>query len=253
MTALKQGVKSLLMRLGYRLEGVRYTPRQLLEPERLRVLEFDDLVCRRMFDHGQELTFLQIGAYDGVATDPLHKYIARCGWRGVMVEPQPGPAAALQRLYAGNPGITVVEAAIDAQRGLRVLYTVELTDHPTWVGGMASFNRDHLLRHDYVVPGIADLIREIEVPCITMADVLEKLPSPALDLVQIDAEGADAFLLSLFPFDRVKPAIFQWEIKNLSRAEQEIALDLLGRNGYLVAPSGAFDEDALAARIDPAN
>jgi hypothetical protein len=70
------------------------------------------------------------------------------------------------------------------------------------------------------------------------------MPTDRLDLLQIDAEGADGFLLSLFPWARTKPAIVHWEIKNLTRAAQEAALDLVCGHGYRIARSGA--EDMLA-------
>ena len=35
------------------------------------------------------------------------------------------------------------------------------------------------------------------------------------------AEGADEYILSLFPFDRIRPAIIHWEIKNMTRSEKE--------------------------------
>jgi hypothetical protein len=72
------------------------------------------------------------------------------------------------------------------------------------------------------------------------------LSGDRLDLLQIDAEGADGYLLSLFPFDRVRPAIVQWEIKNMTRAEQEAALDLLCGHGYRICRSGGEDMLAVA-------
>jgi len=241
-------VKALLRKalrgIGYDVQGVRYTPRQLLEPERLRVLEFDDVVCRHMHEHGPGCVFIQVGAYDGVSTDPLHKYVTACGWRGVMLEPQPRPAARLRQLYADNDRIVVLEAAVDAKRRTRSLHTVECDDLPAWAGGMASFDRAHLVKHDYLIPGITAKIRELTVDCVTFTDVLDHLPEDRLDILQIDAEGADGYLLSLFPFHRMKPAIVQWEIKNMSRVQQEAALDLLGGHGYRVARSGG--EDMLA-------
>ena len=243
---MKALIRQALRRVGYNVEGIRYTPRQLLEPGLLRTLQFDDVICRRMHEHGRQLSFIQVGAYDGVSTDPLHKYAAACGWRGVMLEPQPGPAARLRELYARNDDIVVLEAAVDDQRRTRSLYTVECDELPRWAGGMASFDRQHLLKHDYLIPGIAEKIRELTVDCVTFADVLDQMPCERLDLLQIDAEGADGYLLSLFPFDRVKPAIIQWESKNMSRTQQEAALDLLCGHGYLVARSG--DEDMLAVR-----
>ncbi len=114
--------------LGYRIQGTRFTPKQLFNDDVLRVVEFDDVVCRFMFDVRQDLRFLQIGAYDGVSTDPLRKYIDRCGWQGVLVEPQPHCARQLRELYSSNPRLQVVEAAIDAQPGSRNLYIVEGDD-----------------------------------------------------------------------------------------------------------------------------
>jgi FkbM family methyltransferase len=202
-----------------------------------------------MFEHGAECTFIQIGAYDGISTDPLRKYIERCPWRGVMLEPQPGPAQKLRALYPPDRGIVVLEAALDGKRGTRSLYTVDSDQVPPWAGGMASFDRAHLLRHDYLVRGIEKMVRELVVECITFDDVIARLPEPKVDLLQIDAEGADGFILSLFPLDRIKPAIVHWEIKNMTRTSQEAALDLLCSRGYRISRSGG--EDMLAVRPPP--
>lgn len=163
-----------------------------------------------------------------------------------MLEPQPGPASALRELYRANPGIVVLQAALDRERGTRSLYTVESEQVPKWAGGMASFDRGHILKHDYLIPGIAGMVRELTVDCIPFSEVLDSLASETLDLLQIDAEGADGFILSLFPFDRLKPAIIHWEIKNMTRSQQEAALDLLVGYGYSISRSG--DEDMLACR-----
>jgi hypothetical protein len=67
-----------------------------------------------------------------------------------------------------------------------------------------------------------------------------------LDVLQIDAEGADGRILSSLPFDRLRPAIVHWEIKEMSKLEQEDALELLCSQGHLISRSGA--EDMLAVR-----
>ncbi len=241
---VKQAFKRLCLRLGYRIQGVRYTPRHLFDPQAVRQLEFDDVICRYMYENREDLVFVQVGAYDGVSTDPLRKYIRRSRWRGVMLEPQPGPASQLRALYPKGSGIEVLEAALDGKPGTRTLYTVDSQEAPTWAGGMASFDRDHILRHEYVVPGIASMIHQREVLNVTFDEVLSHVPEGRLDLLQIDAEGADGYILSLFPFQRMRPAIVHWEIKNMTRAEQESALDLLRSYDYCIARSGS--EDMLA-------
>src|SRR5258707_15161369 len=78
---MKHLIRAMLALVGYRIEGIRYTPRQFYDAKVIRALTFDDVVCRHMFEVGPELIFIQIGAYDGVSADPLRKYIDRCGWR----------------------------------------------------------------------------------------------------------------------------------------------------------------------------
>jgi FkbM family methyltransferase len=236
--------KTGLAALGYQVQGIRYCPRQLLEPALLRRLEFDDIVCRRMFECGQQLTFIQVGAFDGISTDPLHKYIERCGWRGILIEPQPLPASRLRKLYGHNDHLVILEAALDREFGTRTLFTVDSDTVPSWVCGMASFQRGNIVKNSYLIPGLEAMIKEITVNCIPFEEVMNKLPSNHIDLLQVDAEGLDGFILSLFPFDRVKPAIVHWESKNVTKFQQEEVLNMLCRHGYRFARSG--EEDMLA-------
>src|SRR5262249_36850726 len=149
-------------------------------------------------------------------------------------------------IYRGNQSVQIVEAALDYRNGKRILYTVASEDLPDWVGGMASFDRSHIVKHDYLVPGISGRIREIEVDCNTAKELLDRLPQAQIDIFQLDAEGADGRILSFFPFHNVRPAIVHFESKNLTRVEQEAALDRLRRFGYKVARSG--EEDMLGVQ-----
>src|SRR2546423_3447368 len=133
---MKQLVKKLFGKLGYHVQGTRYYPRHLLESSYLRPLELADVIFRRMFEYGQELTFVQVGAFDGITKDPLFKYISKYGWRGVMVEPQPGPADQLRELYRDNDRIVILQAAIERAHEKRTLFTVESNSAPIWAGGM---------------------------------------------------------------------------------------------------------------------
>ena len=247
----KSAVRAALRRAGYRIEGVRYTPRQLFEPGLVRTLEFEDVVCRRVYEAPGPWTFVQIGAFDGIANDPLRPFIAKGGWRGVMLEPQPERVRQLRELYRDDASVLVIAAALDGERGQRPLYTVDAQGLPAWVAQIASFDRAHVEKHEELVPGIAANVRELTVDCITFDDVLEKLPPGRLDLLQIDAEGADGYLLSLFPFERVRPAIVHWEIKNMTRAEQEATLDQLCGLGFRISRSGG--EDMLAVDASAAD
>jgi methyltransferase FkbM-like protein len=54
----------------------------------------------------------------------------------------------------------------------------------------------HNLRPDYL---------EETVECTTFERILASQRADRLDLLQIDAEGSDAELLALFPFESVRP------------------------------------------------
>ena len=243
---MKRLLKSTLAALGYRVQGTRYCPRQLLEPGCLRVIEFDDLVCRRMFESGPELTFIQVGAFDGITRDPLRKYIDKCGWRGVLVEPQARAANQLRELYSRNDRVVILQAALDREFGSRTLFTVESETAPAWAGGLASFKRETIVKHSDLIHGLEAMLREETVDCVPFDEVLDRLPCEQLDLLQIDTEGADAHILSLFPFSRVRPAIIHWETKHLSKKQREDCLDRLTGFGYRFAWSG--DEDMMAVK-----
>jgi FkbM family methyltransferase len=244
MDKLRGQIKRGLGALGYEVRGTRYCPRQLLNPALLRRLEFDDVVCRRMFEVGSQFTFVQIGGFDGVTGDPLRKYIDKWGWKGVVVEPQGRAAHQLRELYRGNDRIVILQAALDGTCGRRTLYTVESPTIPQWAGGLASFQRENIVKHSDLIPGLDKMIKENCVDCITFDKVLAYLANEQIDLLQIDTEGADAYILSLFPFDRVQPSIIHWEVKHLNTPQREECLDRLVTCGYRFAPSG--DEDMLA-------
>ena len=241
---VKRLLKTALAKLGYRVQGTRHCPRQLLEPSSLRAIEFDDVVCRRMFEFASELTFIQVGAFDGITKDPLRKYIDKCGWRGVVIEPQPRAANQLRELYRDNNRIIILQAALDGKSGRRTLYTVDAPRGPAWAGGLASFQRETIVKHSDLIPGLETMILEDAVDCVTFDEVLEVVKRKQIDLLQIDAEGADGHILSLFPLNRVQPAIIHWEVKHLSTSEREACLDRLAAFAYRFAPSG--DEDMLA-------
>ena len=244
---MKRILKLALARLGYSVQGTRCCPRQLFDAAYLRSLELDDVVSCRMFECGRELTFVQIGGFDGVTGDPLHKHIAKHGWRGVVVEPQSRAVSKLRDLYRGNDRIVILQAALDCECRSRKLYTIESETAPQWAGGLASFRRETIVKHSGLVPGLETMIKEEYVECITFEQVLEYLPGRYVDVLQIDAEGADGYILSLFPLERVRPAIIHWEVKHLTKTEKEDCLDRLISFCYKFAPSGG--EDMLAVHI----
>lgn len=76
-------------------EPVRKVPTSF-EPIPVFRLAVEALMSRR----GDALSFVQVGANDGVFVDPLRQYILTRGWSGILVEPQADVFERLKENYA---------------------------------------------------------------------------------------------------------------------------------------------------------
>lgn len=193
----------------------------------------------------EDFFFIQVGSFDGVSNDPIRALVARHRWKGVLVEPQPEAFAALQRTYADHPQVRLVNAAVATEPGTQILYTVDTAqgDFPPWAQQLASFRRDTLLAHRRAIPGLAAAIREQAVECLTLDQILSEAPGQRLDLLQIDAEGYDAAILTSLDLTQHRPVIIRYEHKHLSRREQATCIEHLLAHGYRIAVG---EEDTLA-------
>jgi FkbM family methyltransferase len=169
------------------------------------------------------LTFLQIGAFDGMSDDDLRGLVVAHQLQGVLVEPQPLAFARLQEVYRDQPQVTLLEAAIAEREGVRDLYC------PRGVAGMtASFDRAHLRKH-----GIADdEIVAQPVACHTIESALRAGGLERVDLIQIDAEGYDWPIIRSIDFASIHPQILRFEYRHLSRGDADACLALLAAAGY---------------------
>ena len=90
------------------------------------------------------VTFLQVGANDGFINDPLHLFIKRDDWNGVLLEPQPGVFNEyMSKLHRKRPGITALNAALDRVDGTRPIYKMAISSE-RWAHGLSSFSREVL-------------------------------------------------------------------------------------------------------------
>src|SRR5271155_2568223 len=76
-----------------------------------------DLAIRDLMAREPDIFFLQIGAHDGVSYDPIHNYIAKHHWKGLLVEPQPAVFQKLKENYAGEKQLLFENSAIAQQDG----------------------------------------------------------------------------------------------------------------------------------------
>lgn len=209
-------------------------------------LEFDDLL-ELQYARSRNFVALVVGAFDGVENDPTSEFIRRRRCAAILVEPQSGPFERLRENMHGHNNIVLINAAIDHISGFRDFHCVPAgTDElPPWTEQLASFRREHILDHEDRAPGLSEHLIMCKVPTVSFDDLLDRLHIKSLDVLQIDAEGMDAQLLTWFPFERIKPGLLHYETVHMS-AEERIAIrNRLRDLGYIVHRSGSMDNMAI--------
>jgi len=142
---------------------------------------FEDVMLWRALRHVVRGSYVDVGAQDPVV-DSVSMAFYEQGWRGVHVEPVPAYAALLRR---ARPDERVVEAALAASAG-------RLTLHEFAGTGLSTGDRDVALTH--VAAGFA--MREIEVECTTLEQVLAPYAGNDVHWMKIDVEGLEHEALS---------------------------------------------------------
>lgn len=198
-------------------------------------------------------TVVQIGANDGMTHDPIHKFIKRDRWRGVLLEPQKYVYDTfLKRVYQKNKEIHPLHAAIGAEDGETQLYKIGFSDM-RWATGLASFDHaqiqkafdsglvaDRCQKHQIEVPKEASkrIVAE-SIPVISANTLLNEYNISQIDLLQIDTEGFDYQVIQFFDIAKNKPKAIIFENVHLSPADKAACYQLLEENDYKIKEYGS--------------
>ena len=101
-------------------------------------IDLEHVIAHYLWKHPREdFFFVQVGAFDGVANDPLRDLVLAHGWHGILVEPQREAFRELEKNYRGQPGLVLRNVAVADSSGPRTLYTLRAGDAeaaglPSW-------------------------------------------------------------------------------------------------------------------------
>lgn len=195
----------------------------------------------------EEVTFLQIGAYDGVAGDPLRPIVvADERWRGVLVEPQTWAFERLKRNYReAAHRLFFLNCAISNTGGEAKFYyvspeTIERERLPAYYAELASFDHSNIVKH---APGV--LIETIVIETLTVVDALTTAGYDLVDCLVLDIEGLEATILGDIDFDRLGVSFIVFEHKHLSAADMALVMNRLANFGF---QTKMFGRDTIAWR-----
>ncbi|MDP1581744.1 MAG: FkbM family methyltransferase [Candidatus Didemnitutus sp.] len=234
----------LLRRSGLFVASTRYSGIRYLDHPPISAF---DGVLLRIFPDLRELNFIQIGANDGVQSDPIATYLNRYHWSGLMLEPLIGNFARLQQLHGNNPRIILRQAALDVVAGRRVVYdlsTAATADQPAWARGLGSFSRERVAAAAAELNLAADVLQSEEVECITWPQVWQEFGQRRCDLLVLDTEGYDITLLRAADLARHRPRLILFEHACVALPERMAFYEELVSLGYNLA---TFEGDTVAS------
>lgn len=209
-----------------RLDIVPYAGTQKSLPNILEMAVQSQLLER------PEFFFVQVGANDGSRDDPMCELVRRHELKGLLIEPLPDMFERLKLNYQDSPQLMFENAAVSRKSGLQPIYRVKPgTQVPDWLHGSASFNRSLLARHTDAM-GLPDVIEELQVPALGLAELLSRHHVDACDLLLIDTEGYDFEVLKMAFEIGLRPALIYFEHVHLSVDDIDESQNALVAAGY---------------------
>jgi FkbM family methyltransferase len=185
------------------------------------------LLLQNLLQDLPDFTFVQVGANDGVSTDPYREFILDGVGTGILVEPSPRAMTELQRNYRCRPHLLFEQAAVSYRSSTVVLHLPEDAS----ASGVASLSEAHARAH------AGDRIRSLPVPALRIEDLLDKHGLPRVDCLFLDVEGLEAEILLAVDLDRLGARVISYESAHLG-TERDKVWQRLEASGYSLREVG---------------
>lgn len=213
---------------------------------------FIDQYSKDLKESGRSVRFLQIGGNDGFSNDPIHKFIKRDAWQGVILEPLPDVFKEfLQPVYHLDQGVQTINAALGEDDGAATIYRIGFSK-ARWATGLTTFQKEVLVeafRTGHVsrkakkqglkqVPTAEDGIVEEQIEVLSFNTLFNRYKLADTDLLQIDTEGFDFEIVKLIDFELMKPKVLIYEHVHLSGFDKGACAHYLADKGYKLREFG---------------
>lgn len=209
---------------------------------------------------------VQIGANDGLINDPVNSFLMeyRDQTEVLLIEPQQYLIPALSETYKTHPAHVISNSAV-GERGILSLYAIDERCWPDYHApnakawplywaptAVTSSDREHVLRlfrRHYTGPVSADqAIVTLNIECFPLIELLERVGfGRPIDVLQVDAEGADDEVLYQSSLEELNPKLVNFESTHLPLDRMTKLCNFLIRLGYDLQSTG---RDTLAIRTD---
>ncbi|HTB24587.1 MAG TPA: FkbM family methyltransferase [Puia sp.] len=185
-------------------------------------------------------TFVQIGSNDGIKNDPLHRYIKKNNWKGILVEPDKANFTKLRDNYSQMNGLHFENVGIGPERGEMIFYRLKdiTNNEPGWYDQVGSFDKETFIKNIEHGKELNKRIITDTLPVITFYDLLQKYNYSEIDLLHIDTEGFDYKILRSVDFSKYNIRLVIFEGEWMTPSELKEIIQYLRKFKYRMYRSG---------------
>jgi FkbM family methyltransferase len=177
-------------------------------------------------------SIVKVGSNDGVRCDTFHAFMKNTpDLRGLFVEPLSQFLERAKENYKGYKNITYKNIAIAEEKGELPFYRLDdkVKEYdpkvPSYYSLISSFKIEHIYKH--FGDKYNDFIVVDKVPTDTLMNVLIETGFCDTEILQIDTEGYDYYVLRQLDFKKTKPKLIFFEWNHLPMPERVAAVEFL--------------------------
>ncbi len=195
----------------------------------------------------EEFYFVQVGAHNGVTSDPFSSMLTAGQWNALLIEPQKPFVDLLRTIYADRDKVSCCHAAIGPSDGSVKMYMVrsDVAGLPYWASQLASLRYEVIASHEDRIPGLREWIVEVDVPSRRLSTLIREATFPRVDLLAIDVEGYDFEVVKQIDQLEQLPQMVYYEHRHLSESDYQQSLTFLRDRGYRTS---SIEGDTFAER-----
>lgn len=205
------------------------------------------------------LTFVQVGASDGLRWDPLRRFVIKNCWSGVFVEPIPHVFTMLTENYRylsdnKSYNLRFLDVAVTAETSKKLEFWSFSDDflRRLPVDSQMYYLRKASFQKRQVISVISSheldptVLKRLKIRTLTINELLKwSFPDKTPDLLMIDTEGYDGEIIRSLDFSRYSPLYIVFEAHSI---DSDSVTDLLETNGYRTERLGGDFAASLQVR-----
>lgn len=180
------------------------------------------------FKNKRDGVFVDIGANDGISLSNTYYLEKELGWKGICFEPIPDIFEKLDK----TRNCIKINAGVAEKESIEKFTFVDGPSH--MLSGMSKeYNDVHKQRIEREVKSLGGSIKEVEVKCVVLNDILEQYGMYDIDYLSIDTEGNEMKILQSIDFNKFNIKVMTVENNYNSQKQRDLILSkgyfLIGR------------------------